>query len=408
MNRALTGYFRCPDIGEDFHISGPLSSDRGFFRWGDDLVCYGSSAVGYRSRHVNSSLYDVSPDVLLDSAGASLPFKPEDLIENLLHERYTGPFQDSASLTSAAIRKIYYAVRPLLLLPVRKRLQQFHLRGWDKIPFPAWPVDVTADLMHRRLLSLAMQTNSIAAMPFIWFWPKGYKSCAIITHDVEAPRGRDFCKTLMDLDEAFGFKSSFQIVPEKRYEVCADFLKGITDRGFEVNVHDLTHDGRLYADYDEFQKRAKRINHYVREFGAVGFRSGVLYRNVDWYDAYDFSYDMSIPNVGHLDPQHGGCCTVLPYFIGKIVELPLTCTQDHTLFNVFGDYSIELWTRQIQTIMANHGLITVLVHPDYVIEERAQATYKAMLKHLADRRDQGKSGHRFRETLPSGGVSAAK
>ena len=118
-------------------------------------------------------------------------------------------------------------------------------------------------------------------------------------------------------------------------------------RGFEVNVHDLKHDGRLYADHREFLRRAERINNYVREFGAEGFRSGILYRNADWFDAFEFSYDMSIPNVAHLDPQRGGCCTVMPYFIGKIVELPLTCTQDYTLFNILEDYSIELWKKQI-------------------------------------------------------------
>jgi hypothetical protein len=387
MNRALTGYFRCPDICADFHTNEPHSADQGFFRWGDDIICYGRSAVGHRSAQADASLYDVSGDVQLDSAGASLPFDPEEIVESLRLERYTVQSRESASLTSAIVRKIYYLFRPLLVLPIRKRLQKIHLRGWDKIPFPSWPVDTTVDRLHRQMLALAMKASGVEAMPFIWFWPKGYDACAIVTHDVEAPPGRDFCDTMMDIDESYGFKSSFQVVPEKRYEVCVDFLKRIKERGFEVNVHDLTHDGRLYADRKEFLERARRINQYIREFDAVGFRSGVLYRNVDWYDAYDFTYDMSMPNVGHLDPQHGGCCTVFPFFIGKIVELPLTCTQDHTLFNVFNDYSIELWKRQIETIVANNGLITVLVHPDYVIEARAQETYKKMLAYLAEMRD---------------------
>jgi hypothetical protein len=160
-------------------------------------------------------------------------------------------------------------------------------------------------------------------------------------------------------------------------------------RGFEVNVHDLQHDGRLYADRQEFLRRADRINHYVREFEAEGFRSGILYRNADWYDAFAFSYDMSIPNVAHLDPQRGGCCTVMPYFIGKIVELPLTCSQDYTLFQILDDYSIDLWKKQIALIRENHGIISFIVHPDYVIDERAQETYKALLCHLAALRADG-------------------
>jgi len=44
--------------------------------------------------------------------------------------------------------------------------------------------------------------------------------------------------------------------------------------------------------------------------------------------------NMSVPNVGHLDAQLGGCCTVMPFYIGDILELPLTTTQDYSLFNI--------------------------------------------------------------------------
>jgi len=81
-------------------------------------------------------------------------------------------------------------------------------------------------------------------------------------------------------------------------------------------------------------KRVARINAYGKEFGATGFRAGVLYRNQRWFDALDFEYDSSVPNVAHLDPQRGGCCTVMPYFVGKMLELPVTMTQDYTLFHI--------------------------------------------------------------------------
>ena len=95
-------------------------------------------------------------------------------------------------------------------------------------------------------------------------------------------------------------------------------------RGFEVNLHDLNHDGRLFADKDAFLRHARRINDYTREFGCDGFRSGAMYREQGWFEAFEFSYDMSVPNAAHLEPQRGGCCTVMPYFVGNILELPLT------------------------------------------------------------------------------------
>ena len=66
-----------------------------------------------------------------------------------------------------------------------------------------------------------------------------------MTHDVETTAGRDFCESLMTLNESFGIAASFQIIPEERYEVSQKFLDSIRSRGFEVNVQDLNHDGRL-------------------------------------------------------------------------------------------------------------------------------------------------------------------
>ena len=119
------------------------------------------------------------------------------------------------------------------------------------------------------------------------------------------------------------------------------------------------------------------------------FSSAILYRNVDWYDALDFSYDMSIPNVAHLDPQPGGCCTVLPFFIGKILELPVTATQDYSLFNILHDYSIRLWKEQISLIQEDCGLISFIVHPDYIISACARRIYVELLAYLSNLRSKG-------------------
>jgi hypothetical protein len=192
----------------------------------------------------------------------------------------------------------------------------------------------------------------------------------------------------MDLTESFGIKGSFQIVPEKRYPVPELLLQTIRKRGFEINVHDLNHDGQLFSDRKQFWRRAERINRYARQFGALGFRSAVMYRNIDWYDALDLSYDMSIPNVAHLDPQQGGCCTVLPFFIGNILELPVTTTQDYSIFYVLNDYSIRLWQKQIALIREKHGLMNFVIHPDYIIDEAARRVYAELLHYLSELRSQ--------------------
>src|SRR3974377_2217094 len=91
---------------------------------------------------------------------------------------------------------------------------------------------------------------------------------------------------------------------------------------------------------------------------------------------------MSVPNVAHLDPQRGGCCTVMPYFVGNILEIPLTTTQDYMLFHLLNDYSLDLWRMQTEAIMQKNGLVSFLIHPDYIIEKRARGTYRDLLTFL--------------------------
>jgi hypothetical protein len=37
-----------------------------------------------------------------------------------------------------------------------------------------------------------------------------------MTHDLETERGKAFCTELMDIDDSFGIKASFQVVPGGR------------------------------------------------------------------------------------------------------------------------------------------------------------------------------------------------
>jgi hypothetical protein len=314
-----------------------------------------------------------------------LPFDPTEVLDNLRFERYVGDWHEEYA--ASALARIYYLLRPFIPFSVRSYLKRLHLRGRDELRFPRWPVDRSVDSLVERLLLLSITANGEREIPFIWFWPEGASSSAIMTHDVETEIGRQFCGNLMDIDDSFEIKSSFQVVPESRYKVSTQFLASIQDRGFEVVVHDLNHDGHLFRDREEFLRRAARINLYRERFRAVGFRAAVLYRKQAWFDALKFSYDMSVPNVAHLDPQHGGCCTVMPYFIGDMVELPVTTTQDYMLFHVLNDYSISLWKQQSDLIMDKHGLMSFIVHPDYIMEARERAVYEQLLVHLAELRD---------------------
>ena len=382
ISKAVLDHYRCPAEFAEVTYSEP-SGIAGYFRFGHGATCYGRLAEGQTSASADRRLLEsVKP------GRSNLPFSPDEVVDNLRHERYVG--QQSSGWRQGLkrmVREIYYFFRPVLPVNLRKHLQRASLSRRNGEGFPTWPVDSTVESILQTVTAGSLHNNGIKGFPFIWFWPNGHSACSIMTHDVETEAGRDFCSELMDIDDSFGIKASFQVVPLERYEVSRAFLQDIRNRGFEVNVHDLNHDGHLYRDHKQFRERAARINSYLQEFGTQGFRAAVLYRNLDWYSELACAYDMSVPNVGRLDPQPGGCCTVMPYFVGDILEIPVTATQDYSLFNILGTYSIELWQQQISRIMEQNGLVSFIVHPDYLDSERAKAAYSALLEHLASLRD---------------------
>ena len=383
--QVLFDHYKCPEILVDVGLGGQLFPDAGFFRFGEHAICFGRSTAGYRSTDPAGSLYDVDQDVRIEGSVVQLPFEPASAIDNLRLERYVSHSNGSymRPIPRETVRAAYYAVRPLLPIAIRRHFQRFSLRGWQNIPFPCWPVDRSVEEIFERLLIISMKAQGLSEVPFIWFWPAGAPSCLMMTHDIETASGLDFCTKLMDLNDSFGMKASFQVVPEKRYLVPEGLLRNIRERGFEICVHDLNHDGHLYSDRDEFLRRVKQINQYGRKFGAQGFRAGAMYRNLDWYAALEFKYDMSVSNVAHLDPQRGGCCTVFPYFVGDILELPLTTVQDYPLFYILGQNCLTLWKTQIRLILEKYGLVSFIVHPDYITSARNQQTYKDLLTYLS-------------------------
>jgi hypothetical protein len=385
IENALTDYYRCPPSVVKMSLSGPLSTDAGYFGFGGQ-VCYGRTSLGHRAPSP-LDLYDTLSAVKTSGDVLHVPFDPSEIIDNLRRERYAIEAEGRQPRRQTFWQRPYYALRRFVPPPLRRSLQRAYLSDWKRVRFPRWPMDDTVDATVERLLVLSMRSRGIERAPFIWFWPDGAPSCAIVTHDVETAAGRDRCSWLMDVDESYGIRASFQIIPEDRYSVTRAFLDGIRRRGFEVNVHDLNHDGLLFSSRHEFVRRAKRINEYAREFDARGFRSGGLYRQPDWYEDLHFAYDMSIPNAGHLEIQRGGCCTVMPYFIGDMVELPLTTTQDYSLFHVLKDFSHDVWKNQIEAVMSRHGLMSFIAHPDYLDTPAAVGAYRALLDHLAHLRD---------------------
>jgi hypothetical protein len=126
----------------------------------------------------------------------------------------------------------------------------------------------------------------------------------------------------------------------------------------------------------------------AERFGAVGFRSPATHRVFEWLAELPVDYDCTVPNSDPYEPQPGGCCSVWPFFVGSVVELPYTLPQDNTLLTLLGHRSPGLWLDQAAVIEREHGLIQCLSHPDrgYLGDGDKRAIYAEFLRGLADRR----------------------
>src|SRR5207244_413049 len=152
MNETFLDYYLCPESFANFASTGELSDSSGFFLFGKDVPCYGSSSSGFRAKDIRTDLYDVLADVAIEGV-PRLPFDPTEVTENLRRERYVRNSHDGRGRTGVerALHNAYYFLRPAMPIAIRKHLQRLHLRDWGKLPFPSWPVDRTVDSIFERL-----------------------------------------------------------------------------------------------------------------------------------------------------------------------------------------------------------------------------------------------------------------
>ena len=86
-----------------------------------------------------------------------------------------------------------------------------------------------------------------------------------------------------------------------------------------------------------------------------------------------FDHDSSYTDTDPYEPQPGGCCSYLPFFIDDLVELPITLPQDHTLFSILGHQDSSLWLDKARELRRRGGMVLVLSHPDYAHGAAARA-----------------------------------
>jgi hypothetical protein len=183
------------------------------------------------------------------------------------------------------------------------------------------------------------------------------------------------------LERKYGVVSSWNFVAE-RYPFDKKVFMELESERCEIGLHGLYHDGKKFSSREIFEERLPKINDYLRNWEAVGFRSPATHRNPEWMPEIAAEYDSSFPDTDPFEPQSGGCCSIFPFFLGNMVELPITLVQDHTLIEILQRKDIELWKEKANWIIENHGLVNIIIHPDYMLTERSLWYYEEFLRYI--------------------------
>ena len=297
-------------------------------------------------------------------------------------------YETMAGSSPGLAARFYFMVKPMIPRGVRLAVRRARARRIVRNCRDVWPINPAA-----------------AGTPENWpGWPDSKRFAVVLTHDVESPAGLRKVRELAALETSFGLRSSFNFIPEGPYRDPVELRGWLAQRGFEIGVHDLNHDGHLYGSREGFRDKAKSINRYLKAWGAVGFRSGFMLRELDWIHDLDVLYDASTFDTDPFEPQPEGTQTIFPFQIppragatgGGYTELPYTLPQDSTLFLVLGEETPEIWRTKLDWIADQGGLALVNIHPDYLdfSGKRTSSCYPSSLvreffEHLHDRHQGG-------------------
>lgn len=300
-----------------------------------------------------------------DHGDISLPFDPGQVMQCLWSERYTllGGSRRVRALARHAAVRAYYALRPAVPRRLQLQLRQRLARRGPGSSFPQWPLHTGLHDLYGWLLDLAAEVAG-ESVPWLAWWPSGHDWCLLLTHDVETDRGLRDIERLRRAERQHGYRSSWNFVPE-RYETPEETLAALRAEGCEIGVHGLRHDGRDLASARALRRRLPAMRVAAGRWEAVGFRSPATQRSWRLMPRLGFSYDSSYTDTDPYEPQPGGCCSVLPFFDGNLVELPITLPQDHTLFSILGHTDGWLWLEKARELRRRGAMVLVLSHPDY-------------------------------------------
>ena len=285
--------------------------------------------------------------------------------------------RDVDGATLSQLFKLYYKLRRFIPIPIRQWMQRGRNRSVN-VP-EDWYLPIA--FLHKFSVAARKEADQVVVHP----WPDDYQMASVLTHDVETSQGLRFVDRLASLEERHGLRSAWFVVPHK-YKIDEGLVEDLRDRGHEVGVHGYNHDGRLFESKHTFQRRTGPINQAIAQYQGSGFRSPMVHRNLTWLQALNIDYDASCFDIDPFQAMPGGVGGVWPFIVGKLVELPYTLPQDHTLLVSLGESSPRIWIEKFDFLRRMTAMAMLVTHPDYLNTEKRLDVYRQYLEYVAEQR----------------------
>jgi peptidoglycan/xylan/chitin deacetylase (PgdA/CDA1 family) len=303
-----------------------------------------------------------------------------NIIKDIIHENYYEQKQPFFSKSPI----------PYTIIPVKLRNALFNtlLRLKKDPKWPNWPIEKSVELLryiYIKSISIKLNKN----IPHIGFWPKK-KFAFSVTHDCDTLSSFKNIESIRDIEKKYNINSSWNIV-SNRYKIDDKTIKQLKYQHCEIGLHGYNHDNKLaFLSRKEIKKRLSKASKIISKYNITGFRSPSLLRNKRFLDTLSehFEYDSSTCDTDLHSPvaMRSGTCTIFPFFIRGMTEIPITMPQDYRLMrmNRTKIQIFNIWKEKIDFIEKAGGCATLLTHPDSHIfgSDKYLDVYDKILKYV--------------------------
>ncbi len=296
------------------------------------------------------------PAIIRNSTDLHFNFDYEDAIKNILFEYYCYNKKSIISYLPFHYRKIPFSIRNIFInYFIRKK---FH----KKKLFPVFPAEKSLEVIKYIIKTLLSETL------YTFNWPNCKKYCIILTHDVDTKKGFKQIGEIQKVEEEYGFKSSWNVVG-KLYPIEHSILEYLVNKGCEIGLHGYNHDNKIaYQKESEIREKIIDCMDLIKRYNIKGFRSPSYLRSPTLFNVLQdyFLYDSSVPDVDFFSPSNlCGCCSIFPYKVGNLVELPVTIPYEIPLFIGYRIAQLnDFWKPKIDWIKEAGGMILINTHSD--------------------------------------------